>query len=175
MTETVTSTNEAWFTDPATLREVVLDSTALLDRLASCPDIERVWILVLLGRCDEAMAEGEALLARSSKRLNPLLVLACAYRGQYRWHEARRLQEEALRLAATPAREAAVRYQIGRRLFEEALYADAAAEFEWARDLYRTARRPWSEIEASENAMIRARELATRSHRENSTTSSALP
>lgn len=152
--------NDVWITDPATLREVVLDPKALNDRLASCPDLERVWILVLLGRCEEAMAQGEALLAGASKRLNPLLVLARAYRSQYRWHEAARLQEEALRLATTPAREAAVRYQIGRRLFEEARYADAAAEFEWSRDLYQTARRSPSLIQASQNAMARARELA---------------
>ncbi|MBT2566246.1 hypothetical protein J7I84_06990 [Arthrobacter sp. ISL-85] len=34
-------------------------------------------------------------------------------------------------------REANVRYQIGRRLFDEARYRDAAAEFQWAADLYR--------------------------------------
>ena len=37
--------------------------------------------------------------------------------------------------------EALVRYEIGSRLFEEALYRDAAAELEWAHDLYRTAGR----------------------------------
>lgn len=51
------------------------------------------------------------------------------------------LQEEALRLASSRAREALVRYEIGVRLFDEARYRDAAAELEWAYDLYRAAGR----------------------------------
>ena len=38
------------------------------------------------------------------------------------------LQEQALRLVST---------RLGRRLFDEARYRDAAAEFQWAADLYR--------------------------------------
>lgn len=49
--------------------------------------------------------------------------------------------EEALRLAHTPPREALVRHQIGRRLFDEARYRESAAEFEWASDLYRASGR----------------------------------
>ncbi|GAC1607405.1 MAG: hypothetical protein NVS3B6_21340 [Pseudarthrobacter sp.] len=163
----MTTVGEVWITDRGTLRDVVLDRQGLTERLQACPALERVWLLSLLGRWDEAAEEGEALLAGASHRLHPLLVLAYAYRGQYRWHEAAVLQEEALRLAGTPAREAAVRYQIGRRLFEEARYRDAAAEFEWSRDLYRTGGCPQSLIQAAEHAMTRARELAARSLVEN--------
>lgn len=70
-----------------------------------------------------------------------MLLLAQAYQRQYQWHEAARLQEDALRLARSAALEALVRHQIGRRLFDEARYRDAATEFEWAHDLYRTAGR----------------------------------
>ncbi|MDQ0212637.1 tetratricopeptide (TPR) repeat protein [Arthrobacter bambusae] len=99
---------------------------------------EWVWILSLLGRDREAVTEGHRLLADSQDRFLALLVLAYAYQRQYRWHDAALLQERALRLADTRVREALVRHQIGRRLFNEARYADAAAEFGWACDLYRT-------------------------------------
>lgn len=56
-----------------------------------------------------------------------------------------------------------MRYQIGRRLFEEVRYRDAAAEFEWSRDLDRTAGRAPALVQTTEAAMTRARELAARS------------
>jgi tetratricopeptide (TPR) repeat protein len=147
-------------TDPATLRDIVLDREAMAARLETCPPPERVWILTLLGEYGQAAQEGEALLARESNRFLPLLVLARAYQGQYRWHDAARLQEEALRLARTPAREATARHQIGQRLFNEARYRDAAAEFEWAWDLHRACGHPEPLILASEQGMKRARQLA---------------
>lgn len=151
--------DDAWTTDPATLRDVVLDTEAMQSRLDDCPALERVWILSLLGRTEEAIEEGQALLAASSSRFRPLLVLAQSYQRQYQWHEAARLQEEALRLAHTPAREALARHQIGRRLFDEARYREAAAEFEWAYDLYRTIARARL-AEVSLQALGRAREVA---------------
>jgi tetratricopeptide (TPR) repeat protein len=151
---------DAWSVDPLTLREIVLDPHRMRARLVSCIDLERVWILTLLGEYEEAVATGEALLSHSVNRFGPLLILARAYRGQYRWSDAARLQEEALRLARTTAREATVRHQIGQRLFDEARYRDAAAEFEWARDLFRSSRRPEAQIRASAQAMARARNLA---------------
>jgi hypothetical protein len=152
---------EAWRVDPATLREVVLDRAVIENRLNGCPELERIWILSVPGRDQEAIAEGRLLLAHSRDRFRPLLVLAHAYQRQYRWHKAARLHEEALCLAGTNSREALVRHQIGRRLFDEARYRDAAAEFEWARDLYRTTGRPRL-AEAAHHAMLRARQLAGR-------------
>lgn len=66
--------------------------------------------------------------------------------AEYPWRDAARLQEEALRLARTRAREATVRHQIEHRLFDEARYRDAAAEFEWARDLFRSSGRSEAQI-----------------------------
>lgn len=153
---------EIWRTDPATLRDVLLDRAAVESRLEGCPPLERVWILSLLGRDEEAVAEGRRLLADSQDRFRPLLVLAQAHQRQYKWHEAAKLHEEALRLAITRAREALVRHQIGRRLFDEALYRDAAAEFEWAYDLYRTTGRDRL-AKISRQAMKRAREIYAQS------------
>jgi hypothetical protein len=132
---------EIWRTDPLTLRDVVVDRGAMKARLGEYPSLERVWALSLLGRDQQSVAEGRALLAGSADRFRPLLVLAHACQSSHRWHEAALLQEEALRLAWSPAREALVRYEIGVRFFDEALYRDAAAELEWAYDLYRTAGR----------------------------------
>lgn len=154
--------SDVWTTDPVTLRDVVLDEEAMQARLGDCPALERVWILSLLGRTREAIAEGRVLLAQSTERFRPLLVLAQAYQRQYQWHEAARLQEEALCLARSLTREALVRYQIGRRLFDEARYKDAAAEFEWVHDLYRTAGRKRLAGVAGQ-ALNRARELAENS------------
>jgi len=152
---------EIWRTDPNTLRDVLLDRAAVEDRLQECPALERVWILSLLGRDQEAVADGRRLLSESSDRFRPLLVLAQAYLRQYQWHQAAILQEEALRLAHTRAREALVRHQIGRRLFEEARYRDAAAEFQWAADLYKTSGRGRL-ANVSREAMKRAIELEDR-------------
>lgn len=151
---------EVWRTDPSTLREVVLDVPAMEARLTQCPKLERVWILSLLDRNSEAIAEGLEMLADSRDRLRPLLVLAQAYHREYNWHEAARLQEEALRLSGTPAREALVRRHIGQRLFNEARYREAAAEFEWSRDLYRSTGQRAHLVRACEEALDRARELA---------------
>lgn len=150
---------EIWRTDPATLREVVLDPEAMEARLEGCPALERAWILALLGRSQDAVEQGLALLVHSADRFRPLLALALAFQHEYRWHEAARLQEEALRLARTRTREAMVRHEIGRRLFHEARYREAAAEFEWARDLYRNAGQREKAALSSQQALDRAREL----------------
>lgn len=155
-----TQPTRIWETDPATLRDVVLDPEAMEARLSGCPALERVWILTLLDRTPEAIQEGMRLLDAASDRLRPLLALAQAYQRQYSWHEAARLQEEALCLARTRAREALVRHHIGRRLFDEARYRDAAAEFEWARDLYRATGHRDQLVQACQQALARARELS---------------
>ena len=165
----MTREDDVWVTDAATLREVILDRAALTARLDSCPEPERVWILAMLGRFEEAAESGEALLASASNRFHPLLVLARVYQGQYRWQEAALLQEEALRLATRRGREATVRYEIGRRLFHEAKYRDSAAEFEWSADLHRTAGRSKAQVRTAEQAMARALELAAHSFQDNLT------
>jgi tetratricopeptide (TPR) repeat protein len=154
----VTEAEDIWRTDPNTLQDVILNRPAVEARLGECPPLERVWILSLLGRHDEAIKEGQQLLTRSQDRFKPLLVLAHAYQRQYRWAEAGALQEQALRLAFTRTREALVRHHIGRRLFDEARYRDAAAEFEWASDLYRTCGRARL-AEASRQAALRSRQV----------------
>ena len=135
-------TSGFWRTDPATLRDVASDPEALEAVLArGCPPVERVRFLALLNRESEALQEGLALLADSPDRGELLLVLAQVFQRRYCWYEAAQLHEEALQLTSTRLEEAYVRHHIGRRLFDEARYRDAAAEFQWASDLYRASGR----------------------------------
>lgn len=147
-----------WVVDPATLRDVVVDRDAMEARLDDCSDLERVWVLSLLGRGEEAVTEARKVLADSQDPFRALLVLAYAYQRLYRWQDAARIQERALRLARTKFCEAQVRHQIGRRLFDEGLHLAAAAEFDWAAALYQAAGRPRAAL-ASAAARDRARKV----------------
>ena len=151
--------SDAWHTDPVTLRDVALDPEALESALANDVTLlERVRYLALLNRGSDALREGLRQQEDSPDRTELLLVLAQVFHRQHRWHEAAVLQEEALQLATTRLEEATVRHHIGRRLFNEARYRDAAAEFQWASDLYRVSGRH-EQAERSRQAMERSREL----------------
>lgn len=154
--------SEAWHTDPVTLRHVALDPGALESALGKdVALLDRVRYLALLNRDSEALREGLRLLEDSPDRAELLLILAQVFHRQYRWHEAAVMQEEALQLATTRVEEANVRHHIGRRLFDEARYRDAAAEFQWASDLYRVSGRQ-ELAERSQQAMERSRQLLNR-------------
>ena len=154
--------NEAsgfWLTDPATFRDVVLDRKGLENALANgVSPLERVRYLALLNRESEALQEGFRLLEDFPRRGELLLILAQVLQRQYRWHDAAQLQEQALRLVSTRLEEACVRHHIGRRLFDEARYRDAAAEFQWAADLYRVSGQHQL-AEQSKRAMKRSRQV----------------
>jgi hypothetical protein len=66
-------------------------------RLQTCSALERVWILALLGRGNEAVHEGQALLAGSTNRLHPCLSLPTSSKSRYRCRKSARRHEEALR------------------------------------------------------------------------------
>jgi len=145
-----------WFVDPATLQDVVVDRAALEARLDGSSDLDRVWVLSLLGRGEEAVSEARALLTSFMDPFRSLLVLGYAYQRLYRWRDAARAQEKALRAAHTRVREGQARHQIGRRLFDEGLYLAAAAEFDWAGDLFKAAGRSRTAL-TSHHARDRAR------------------
>jgi hypothetical protein len=147
-----------WRTDPLTLRDTIMDEPAARARLSVCPLPEKLWLLALLGHEDQALDDGFSGLPGSPHRVEILLVLARIMLGKYRWRDAAQLQEQAFRLVSTRDQEALVRHNIGLRLFNEALYRDAAAEFEWASDLYRASGHD-DPADASHHAMQRAREL----------------
>lgn len=154
--------SEAWHTDSMTLRDVALNPEALKRALdGDVALLDRVRHLALLNRRSEALREGLRLLEDSPDRAELLLVLAQIFHRQHRWHEAAVLQEEALQLATTRLEEATVRHHIGNRLFNEARYRDAAAEFQWAADLYRVSDEH-EQAERSRHAMERSRQLLNR-------------
>ena len=73
-----------WFVDPVTLQDVVVDRDALESRLDGCSGLDRVWVLSLLGRGEEAVSEAKILLASSADPFGALLVLGYAYQRLYR-------------------------------------------------------------------------------------------
>lgn len=129
---------EAWSAGPATLHGRLPDPEAIKNTLAGdVALLDRVRYLALLAPGGEALRDGLRLLEDSPGRAELLLLLAQVFHRQHHWHEAAVLQEEALQLATTRPEEATIRHQIGHRLFNEARYRDAAAEYQWASDLYR--------------------------------------
>ena len=112
--------------------------------------------MALLNRGREALREGLRLLDDS--RTGPNCCWSWPRSSTTSTAEAAVLKEEALQLATTPLVEASVRHHIGRRLFNEARYRDAAAEFQWACDLYRVSGHH-EQAERSRQAMERSRRL----------------
>lgn len=155
----------AWHLDSSSLREVVDDGAALEERLAAAGDLERIWLLRLLGRLDEARAAGETVLDEAPQaperwRALPLLADVCAYQEDH--VEAERLQVESLTLASAlgPLQEATVDQYIGKRLFDQALYEQAAQCFVTALRLRRDNGAAAELIESSRMALKRATELS---------------
>jgi tetratricopeptide (TPR) repeat protein len=159
MTNTPT-TDRIWRIDPTSLREVLLDPEAALAQVHQGSPMERIWALRLLEHLEQAADEAEDLLQRADDPFGPLLLLAHIYQYQYRWADTTALQNEALRLSRTPAREATVHQHTGRRLLEEGRYQEAAGEFDWAVDLYRTTGSSAVETQLSLHALNLTRRLA---------------
>lgn len=149
-----------WHFDPFTLREVVDDREAAMRQLSRAQGGDKVWLLRVLGRLDEARKVGEELLEAASDPYRPLLLLADVLRAQLDYDGARSLQERALLVCdGNRRREATARQHIGKRLFDEGRYAAAVEAFEAALAL-READGDAELIASSTLALSRARELA---------------
>lgn len=150
----------AWHFDPVTLREVVDDREGALRELTRAEGGDRVWLLRLLGRVDEARSLGEELLAAAADPFRPLLLLADVLCAQQDYDGARSLQERALLLCPeNRRREATVRQHIGKRLFDQGSYEAAAQAFAAALAL-READGDLDLIASSTLALSRARTVA---------------
>jgi hypothetical protein len=73
--------DDIWDMYPGALPSPVADRDSLAGRLRTCSALERVWILALLGRGTESVHEEQTLLAGSTNRLYPLLVLARVFQS----------------------------------------------------------------------------------------------
>lgn len=122
---------DAWHIDPVTLRDVADDRPALEAALIDAAPPDRVFLLRILGRVDQAIAEGEKLLAGACD-WRTLLLVAHAYEWNGEFARAAALQRRALALADTPSRLATTQQHIGKRLFDEGLYGKALLKFEEA-------------------------------------------
>ncbi|MBO0841420.1 MAG: hypothetical protein J2O49_11435 [Sciscionella sp.] len=71
--------SDGWHVDPLTLREVVDDRAELERRLVDAAPADRVWLLRVLGRLDDALTLGQRLL-RERSTLNVSGVVACRAR-----------------------------------------------------------------------------------------------
>src|SRR5918997_5421138 len=119
-----------WHFDPVTLREAVDDRAAALHQLSRAEGGDRVWLLRLLGRLDEARQLGEQLLEVAADPYRPLLLLADVLCAQQDFDRARSLQEQALLLCqGDQRREATARQHAGKRLFDQGSYTAAAEAF----------------------------------------------
>lgn len=150
-----------WEIDLSTLRPVATDSAALQAELGSARGEDRVFLLRLLGRLDEAFAEGDALLADPATKSDPWLALlthadTCWLLGEFA--AAEDLQLQAWHHARGRDRQASTLQHIGYRLANFGDLDAAAPYFELAL----TMRRGFADPEAvaeSEQACTRLREL----------------
>jgi molybdopterin-guanine dinucleotide biosynthesis protein A len=152
----------AWIFDPVTLRDVATDPKKLAAQLHSALPEDRIWQLRMLGRLDEALAEGTALLAAASGASDPwpiLISVAEVYRWRENWAAAEDLQQQAWSLAVTPDRQATTLQQMGKRCFDLADYDGAARFFDLAAVLRPESADP-EHVESDQLALTRAREVA---------------
>src|SRR3954470_13952425 len=127
-----------WTTDPSSLREVLTDRHLLEQALATADPVHRLFLLGLLGRPEQGVAEGQRLLAdadRPGTRSDPwqlLLRLADLHCRCSDFVAAERCHQQAWRHALGRERQAATLHSIGVRQFEQGDRDAAAASFSLA-------------------------------------------
>lgn len=97
-----------------------------------------------------------------SRHWRALLLVADVHRWRGDFRAARSLQEIASGEARTDTQLATIRQHIGKRLFDEAAYAETAEQFTLALELRRSVGTDPSLIESTTMALRRARELLGR-------------
>ncbi|MDR6508388.1 hypothetical protein [Arthrobacter oryzae] len=138
---------------------MVLDRNAVERAVSNgCPPLDHARFLALLNRETDALQEDFRLLADTPDRMEPLLVLAQVFQRSTAGMKLHSFRRRTFSWPQTRTEEANVRHHIGRRLFDEARYRGAAAEFQWASDLYRVSGQDQLE-ERSREARQRAREV----------------
>lgn len=147
----------AWHLDPVTLREVVDDHAALEHELDVAAPVDRIWLLRVLGRSRDAVAEGRRLLPIAEDPWRPLLLVAHAHHWLREWTEAAQLQDQALQRAIGTAREATTRQHIGKRLLDEGRGPEAVVQLVLALQLRETAGADPALVTSSRDAVHRAR------------------
>lgn len=156
--------------DDETLRDVVDDRAAakrrlaeLSDRLDSAALGERVVLLRLLGQLDQAEELGwialETTHGDARKRVTATIRLAHVLQWQQRFDEADAMFQQALDLADVLRDDilrAFAHQHLGKSLYDQARYVEAAHRFRTALRLRRSANAPADQQESSAQALASA-------------------
>jgi molybdopterin-guanine dinucleotide biosynthesis protein A len=149
--------SSGWAIDPDTLNPVVLDRTRLAAQLDTAEPADRLGLLGLLGRTEQALAEAGRLLADPAiDRWPVLLSVADLHRWRHEPALAESYQEQAWRHALSRDRQATTLQRIGKRWHDGGNHHRAALHFELALTLRRGFADPAS-IARSEQALATVR------------------
>lgn len=124
-----------WAIDASSLREVLTDRRLVEQALPSAEPIQRVFLLGLLGRAEQGLAEGRRLLEEPAISADPwqlLLRLADLHCLLADFEAAEQCHRQAWRHALGRERQAASLHSIGVRQFEQGERDAAAASFQLA-------------------------------------------
>ena len=149
-----------WQMDPIMLRPVLTDRRIVEATLAEANPADRLFLLPLLGRVDEAMDEARELLATEPVREDPwrvLLLTAELHRWRHELDQAEQLQTAAWKCARSRTRQATTIHHVGKRWFQYGDDDQAAACFELALTMRRGFANPRA-IQSSELALGRVRQ-----------------
>lgn len=144
-----------WAIDPDTLNPTVLDRARVEAALAGAGPADRLLLLGVLGRLDEALTEAGRLLADPDVAADPwqvLLLTGELYRWRHELDRAERCQTRAWRHALGRNRQASTLEHVGRRWLHGGDLHRAALHFELALTLRRGFADPAS-IASSEQAL----------------------
>jgi molybdopterin-guanine dinucleotide biosynthesis protein A len=126
-----------WRTDPELLRPVLTDRRLVEAALAVASPTDRLFLLPLLGRHDQALAEARELLPVQPDPWLLLLLTADLHRWRDELDQAERLQTAAWKHARSRERQADTLHRVGERCYQGGDLDRAAACFELALTLRR--------------------------------------
>ncbi|MFL6164621.1 MAG: molybdenum cofactor guanylyltransferase [Jatrophihabitantaceae bacterium] len=148
-----------WAIDPDTLNPTVLDRARVTAGLAEAGPVDRLLLLGVLGRIDEALQEAGRLLADPGIAADPWWVLLLTA-DLHRWHrDLARAEDYQLRAwphALSRDRQATTLQHVGQRWYDGADLHRAATHFELALTMRRGFADPAS-IAGSEQALAAVR------------------
>ncbi|HTZ45638.1 MAG TPA: NTP transferase domain-containing protein [Jatrophihabitans sp.] len=149
-----------WLIDPDTLAPVLVDRAAVATRLAAAAPLDRLFLLRVLGRTDEAFAEAAALAEEPAVAADPwrlLLLTADLHRSRGEPELAERYHVRAWRYARGRDRQASTLQHAGTRWYDLGELHRAAQHFELALTLRRGFADPAS-VAGSELALAAVRD-----------------
>ena len=149
--------SSGWAIDPDTLNPIVLDPARVRTALDTAEPADRLLLLGVLGRLEEALAEAGRLLADPpADPWRLLLLTGDLHRWRHDPAQAAAYQERAWRYALTRSRQATTLEHVGKRCYDGGDLHTAAVHFELALTMRRGFADPAS-IASSEQALAAVR------------------